>query len=536
MKTEEMIALAARQALFNAGNGVVDEPTNTPIDVKEAVEVEVKDPIIEKTIVKDPNLRVQEKTFAEEIEFDKINPKQPEAIAPEVAKPVDRTNWQDGVPVGNSRVVKKGLLFVFGFLALFFLWALLFPISSAVVSAGKMVSAGANKLIQHTTGGTVRKILVKDGEVVDQGQVLLVLDRSVSRAELTRLTARHNLLSALQTRLNSEQGENGFTNVITNTGLQLRGSQEDKVDQYEDIQANRILAEQQKEFNAGRKRLNAQLDAASALAESLKDQRMGLQASLAGAQKLLNYTEMELGKIRPLVRDGYLPKNRLWELDKKRLEQVTDIGRFEANIDSTRQRVNEAEAQIAQLTQADQEQRSEELTKVIGELAEIKDQIKAAKTAVESTELRAPVAGTITKMTANTVGGVVVPGSVVAEIVPKNSGLVTEFRVALEKVKAVKVGQKARVIITAFNRRTYDPIDAEVIYVSADQEVDQQTGDTYFLARARLKPNTEKNNGVAEIQAGMQTETYVLAEPRVFMSYLLQPIADSFNKAFRENN
>ena len=152
------------------------------------------------------------------------------------------------------------------------------------------------------------------------------------------------------------------------------------------------------------------------------------------------------------------------------------------------------------------------------------------------TELRAPQAGTIVNLAVHTMGGVVQPGAVIAEIVPTNSGLETEFRVALADIKAVKVGQKARVVVTAFNRRTYDPIEGHVTYVSADSAVDEQSGDTYFLARASLNAVPEKNTGLAEIQAGMATEVYALAEPRVFMSYALQPIFDSFSKAFREAN
>ncbi len=88
--------------------------------------------------------------------------------------------------------------------------------------------------------------------------------------------------------------------------------------------------------------------------------------------------------------------------------------------------------------------------------------------------------------------------------------------------------------MSTFNRRLYDPIDGVVSYVSADSLLDQQTGETYFLARAKLTPNPEKRTGVDEVSAGMATEIYVLAEPRVFASYVLQPLIDSFNRAFRE--
>ena len=545
MKTEEMIALAVRQATEETAREAEVLASSLPVEkvplaplVKPKVEQQT--PIQEDVVGKEP---VRE---ADASPVQTNSPEDTQANPQEMAQVVDHSNWKDGVPMGNRKIASKGLVFVFGFLGLFLVWALLFPISSAVVSAGKIVSLGANKLIQHPAGGVVKKILVFEGEYVEKGEVLFVLDPSVSQAELSRLTARRKLLGALQTRLNSEQGSGDFDgnsdtvaqdgNVLATAQLRLGNEKDLVVEKPIREEPNRILEEQRREYDAGRKRLSAQLDAASSLAESLKDQRSGLHARLAGAEKLLNYSEMEIQKIRPLVADGYVAKSRLWEIDKTRLEQVTSVGNLEAEVDAFTQRIAEAEAQISQLTQADQEQRSEELTKVMGELAEIKDQIKAAQTAVTSTELKAPATGTITKLTANTVGGVVVPGSVVAEIVPKDAGLVAEFRVALHKINAVKVGQKARVVITAFNRRTYDPIEGEVIYVSADSEIDTMTGETFFVARARLNADADKNNGLGEIQAGMQTEVFALSEPRVFMSYVLQPIFDSFNRAFRETN
>lgn len=456
-----------------------------------------------------------------------------------------RPNWQDGLPLGNRQVASKGLIFIFGFLALFFAWAFLFPISSAVVAMGKMVSAGANKLVQHPQGGLVQKIYARDGDLVTKGETLLLIDPSVSKAELTRLTARKRMLSALQTRLNSERGGKGFAGPVetstlglrgTPAGSGLRGSQAETAPQEQVAELNDVLEEQRREFDAGRKRLSAERDGAISQIEGLKDERSGLQARLAGEKSQLKSTRMELARMRPLAEEGYLPKARMWELERKGLEQVTNVTNLEASIDSTGQKIAEAESKLAQLEQADEESRSEELTKVSGELAEIRDQIEAARAAFDGSEIRAPVTGTLTKMVANTEGGVVRAGDTIAEIVPKDAGLITEFRVPIQSIASVKVGQKARVVVTAFNRRTYDPIEGEVTYVSADSELDEVTGEQFFTARALLNENPDKNNGLAEIQAGMTTEVYALVEPRVFMDYVLQPIRDSFSKAFREAN
>ena len=463
----------------------------------------------------------------------KTAPEDTEVAEATVSAPVSDSNWTELVPTDNSDIVKKGTVFVFGFLGLFFLWSVLFPISSAVVAEGKIVSSGQNKLVQHSAGGVVKDILVADGDVVEKGQVLLVLDASAGQAELTRLQARHSTLLALKSRYQSERVLTTQPKSESNSGLQLRGTQVD-AGVSPDAEESLVMIEQRRELDAGRKRLNAELDAALFQVESLKDQKSGSETRLAGARQLLLYTKMEIKKIKPLVRDGYLAKNRLWELDKRRLEQISAVGNLEAEVDSLDQRIKEGQANLSRLTQVDRENRSKELTNVISELAEISDQLTAAKMTVELTELRAPQSGTIVKLEAHTKGGVIERGAVIAEIVPSDAGLETEFRVALADIGSVKMGQKARVMVTALNSRTYDPIDGKVSYVSADSEVDQATGQPFFTARAKFTPDDAKNSGISKVQAGMATQVFALAEPRVFMSYVLQPIMDSFGKAFIE--
>ncbi|MEM1317820.1 MAG: HlyD family type I secretion periplasmic adaptor subunit [Pseudomonadota bacterium] len=452
-------------------------------------------------------------------------------IAPAASAAKAATDWREQVPTSNGSIVRKGLVFVFGFLGLFVIWAFAFPIASAVVASGKIVSSGQNKLIQHPTGGVVRSIAVQDGSRVSAGDVLLVLDDSTNRAELTRLTARYQRLMALKTRLEAENAGGTFSESLSN-GITLRGSQGAAESENETA----LFNEQRREFEAGRKRLNAELDAAFALAEAQKEQLVGLQTRMVASRELLAQTDLEISRLRPLANAGDIAKSRLWEVERRRLEQARDVGDLDSQIAATLQRIAEAEARVEQLAESDRETRSEELTGVLGELREISDQLEAARSAVELTELRAPVAGTVTQLVANTIGGVVPAGEPVAQIVPTGTALEAEFRVAPTDVNSVVLGQKARIVITAFNRRTYDPIDGKVSYVAADSQTDATSGETYFLARATLAADPQKDQGIGEIQPGMQTEVYALNTPRNFVTYAVQPVMDSFSKAFRQTD
>ena len=336
---------------------------------------------------------------------------------------------------------------------------------------------------------------------------------------------------ALKTRLEAETN-GGTVDQSLGDGLSLRGTQGPGSNGEEVA----LFNEQRREFEAGRKRLNAELDAAVALAEAQKEQLVGLQTRMAASRQLLGQTDLEISRLRPLANAGDIAKSRLWDVERRRLEQARDVGDLDSQIAATLQRIAEAEARVEQLAESDRETRSEELTGVLGELREISDQLNAARSAVELTELRAPVDGTVTQLLANTVGGVVPAGEALAQIVPKGSELEAEFRVAPKDVNSVTVGQKARIVITAFNRRTYDPIEGEVSYVSADSQTDAPTGETYFLARASLAKDPQKDQGIGEIPPGMQTEVFALKTPRNFVTYAVQPVVDSFSKAFRQTD
>ena len=439
-------------------------------------------------------------------------------------------SWHDQVPVAHGGIVRKGLLFVFGFLGIFFAWALLFPIDSAVVAEGKVVSDGQNKLVQHYQGGVITEIFVADGDQVTAGDPVARIDDSAARATVSQLMARRETLEARKARFDAEH--NGQSTLVA-----LRGGQEIVASDIENGQPASAVFDQQKlELDAGRKRLAAQVDAVEFQIETFKDQRSGLQARLLGGRKLLQMTQRELDKVRPLAAEGYIAKSRLWELEKTQLEQLTSVENTATEIDAMDQRIAESEARLAEVEQSDREKRSEQLTSVIGELAEIKDQIKASETALALTTLRAPVSGTVVNLKTHTKGGVIEASKPIAEIVPVDAELETEFRVPQQKAKHVYPGQDVRITVTTFNQRTYAPIEGKVSYMSADTLQDPQTGENYFLARAKMTPDATKKTGIDEVSPGMATQVFVLSEPRVFASYVMQPLIDSFNKAFRESN
>ena len=429
-----------------------------------------------------------------------------------------RTGWQARVPQDQGRIVRTGVVAVFGTLVLFMAWAAFAPLASAVIAPGRIVVAGQNKLVQHPQGGVVRRIHVDEGATVRAGDVIVTLDATGDQAELSRLAARRARLEAERERLETER-EGGLA------GLRLRGVEAAPA-------GDRLRDEQARVRDAASERRRAELDAAASRVEALRDRRLGVRGRIAATERLVDFTEEEIARMRPLVAEGYLAKSRLREMRKEKLERIEKLQDLRAQADAMGQEIVEAEAELARIEASSREERGGALTKIVGELAEIEDALVAAKVSLDGTQLRAPVDGVVKGLTAWTVGGVAPAGQAIAEIVPAGDALEAEFRVPPHEIESVGVGQNARVQVSAFDFRTVEPVPATVSHVAADSTRDEATGEVYFLARARLRAPSPL---AARLRAGMAGDVFVDGRRRVFLSYLTEPVTRSFARAFRQD-
>jgi len=449
------------------------------------------------------------------------------------------TTGSSAIETDDSAIVRKGLIFVFGFLGLFLAWATLFPISSAVIATGELVSSGQNKLIQHPSGGIVRAIETKDGERLEKGDVIAILDDADAQARLTRLEARHQRLAALKTRLLAEKSDSADNTgaAFTLSGANLRGFDSNTVHALSaNTGASVFLDEQRSELKFGRNRRQAERNAAAARLEALRARGTGLQDRLVNRTEAANRTRQRVAKVRPLANQGYVAKSKLWDLEAQLEEQNAAIDDLLSEIEVLRQQLAEGDADLRRMLAGNSEQVSKELTQTLGEMAEISDQIAAARNEVRLSVIRAPASGTLTDLQANTVGGVVPAGSAIAAIVPADARLIAEARILPKDVDSVHPGQDARIALSAFSERIVDPIPAKVAYVSADTIPDKATGETAFTVRVAFDRSALPADLAATLQSGMPVDVYIQNEPRVFLSYVLRPLLHSVSRSFREPN
>jgi HlyD family type I secretion membrane fusion protein len=441
-----------------------------------------------------------------------------------VAKPINlHGDWHAEIP----RDTRTPILYGFGLIALAFggfgAWGMTAPIAGAIVTSGAFVATGQNKTIQHLEGGVIREILVHDGEVVQPGQVLVLLDDTTPKAELRRLLLREARLQAAEARLVNEAHQK---DTVTFPASLLNSR---------DPEIVTILANQRETFEARRQNLNSDITAQQQSILALREHIEGTQVQLEAVRSQLSIIEDELTAKQGLLRQGLIRKPDVLALQRSKAGLQGEIGRLTGDIGDTKERIARAEEQIAGTRGAVVKAAVEQLQDVRGELYDVHERIQTARGVLDRIQIMAPVRGAIVKLRYHTAGGVVEPGRPIMDIVPLQDELVIEAHVRPQDIDHVKQGQTAMVRLTALSQRVTPMIGGEVTYVSADAVQDErgQVSDTY-LARVRLDPREAAKLGDFRPLPGMPAEVYIKTTDRTFFEYVFKPIRDSMTRAFRE--
>lgn len=447
--------------------------------------------------------------------------------------PTPEKTWQENVPSDTKGLSRFGYVFLLLTFGIFLVWANWAPISGAVATSGKVAVEGQNQLIQHPFGGVVKKIFAKEGDLLQKGDVLAVIEPENAIATLKELNARKDYLIASRSRLVSVKGGDLAEYLTLNEKIdlgQLRGvSSQIKV---EKTASSLISDEQNAVLAAGNTKYESELSALQNRLNSLQSQQTGIADQITQNDALAMTLADRYNKLSSLAASGDIAENQVWQTQTQKLEIASRISALNGEFNSLDGQIKESQDRLKTLSASRQQENSRELSDVLVELESIEERISAAKNAYSYSELTAPETGIVTNLSVNTVGGVVRAGVTIAEIVPQNENLLIETRITPEDIKSVSVGSVANVTITAFNARTVEPFEGTVSYVSADSQVDENTGAPYFLARIIFDKTMKKQS---DIKPGMYAQVFIGTEARTFMSYVLRPITDSFQKAFNES-
>jgi HlyD family secretion protein len=405
----------------------------------------------------------------------------------------------------------------------FFGWAYLAPLNSAAIASGVVMVDSHRKTVQHLEGGILKELLVREGDIVKAGQVLVRLDGTLADATFGQIRGQQLAALARVTRLRAEQ--------IDARGISFPA---ELTNEAGDPSVADIIKTEERLFFARWESYDGQSAVQRKRIAQFNEEIAALQSQAAASGDRLTYTEEQLNNVRGLVEKGFERRPRLLELQSQAAEHRGKRGEYLANIARARQAIAGAEQDILNL----QNQRRTDVTKELQDsqtlLADLTDRLRAATDIVQRKDVVAPQDGLITDLKFFTTGGVIAPGAPILDIVPLDDNLIVEAHVSPGDIDVVRVGLPAFVRLTAYKQHRVPPIAGTVIYVSADKLVDQRNGEPYFTARVRLSPQSLAELKRVELYPGMPAEVMMVTGERRAIDYFVAPITDSMRRAFRE--
>ena len=406
-------------------------------------------------------------------------------------------------------------------------WAATAPLNSAADAPGQVTIENYRKTVQHLEGGIIRRIWVKDGDWVKQGQPLLTLDDTQFRAQLEVLRGQLLITLAREARL-----------VALRDGLpEIRFPQE-LLRARTDSRGAEAMRVQTQTFHARRLALENETRLYQEQIGQLRAKVEGIQSQKVSRELLQKSYEGELADYRRLLADGYTEKQTVRELERKYADSVGQNGDLQSSLAAVALQISETELKSLQLNKELQREVVAELAEVQSQLFELREKIHALEETVDRSVVRAPDSGKIMGLTVHTLGGVIAPGHPILEIVPQNEKLLIEAKVSPIDIDRVKAGQTAEIRFSVFKAKALPRIEGRVLSLSADSLVAETPPHApYYLARLEVSPA-----GLAvlarldlELLPGMPAEALINTGRRTFFEYLSDPVRDSFSRAFIED-
>lgn len=403
-------------------------------------------------------------------------------------------------------------------------WAATARLDSAVIAVGNVTVESNRKTIQHLEGGIVSEILVSDGEIVEEGQVLMRLQPLQASASVETYASQLDAALAYEARLLAER--DGADVVTFPASLKSR---------LDNPNTKKLLADQVRQFEERRASLKAQEDILSARVDQLQQEIAGVAALRDSTKEQMENLQQELANVSDLAERGFYPKNRLNALKRNLAQLQGQYGQTIADISKNENAIAETKLQMIQARVKFQEEVSQQLREVRVQVSEFTERLRVASDVLQRNEIRAPLKGKIQSLRFHTIGGVVRQGEPIMDIVPVNDAFKIRARVSPLDVNYVLKGVEAEVRFPGFKSRNAPLILGFVRDISADSLTDEATGESYFLSEIEVKNSSLPPELVGKLTAGMPAEVMIATGERTVIDYLVGPLLDAIRHTMREH-
>ena len=402
-------------------------------------------------------------------------------------------------------------------------WAGTVTLSGALIASGQVVVDSNVKKVQHPTGGIVGELRVRDGDRVKQGDIVVRLDDTVTRANLAIVNKGLNELYARRARLESER--DGLDTVRFPDDLLARAEADPEVAS--------LVDGERKLFDLRSSARNGQKAQLKQRIEQLGEEIRGLKAQRESKEKEIKLIIREKEGVHDLWRQKLVPLTKLTQIERDETRLEGEAGQLIAQTAQVGGKIAETELQVIQIDRDLSSEVAKETREIDGKIGEFVERKVTAEDQLKRIEIRAPLDGTVFQSNVHTVGGVITAGDAMMMVVPEADSLTVEAKVNPQDIDQAREGQSSLLRFSAFNQQTTPEIYGKVTRISADATTDQRTGMTYYTVRISMPAEEVVKLGDVRIVPGMPVEAFIQTGDRTMISYLTKPLRDQVMRMFR---
>lgn len=403
-------------------------------------------------------------------------------------------------------------------------WAATARLAGAVVASGQLRVTAQQQVVQHPDGGIVAEIAAGEGDYVEGGQMLIMLDGDAKRSELNALEGQLFELLARRGRLLAEQADLD-TITFDPELLEMAGTEP---------QIAQLVAGQRRLFEARRTTLARQMSVLEERKGQFREQIEGVKAELSSLddQRALIEEELE-GQLR-LQAQGLARAERVLSLKREKSRLEGQAGQLRSRMAQLKGQISETEIEILRMKDQRIEEAVSRMREIGYRILDLREERIRLKQELDRLAIRAPRAGIVYDLKVHALKSVIRPAEPVLHIVPVDSGMVIEARVNPIDVDSVFLGQEASLRFSAFNSRTTPELFGSVVKKSPDAFTDEQTGQQFFRVEIEPRPGELEKLDGKELVAGMPVEAFIQTGDRTPLNYMIRPMSDYINRAWRE--
>lgn len=434
----------------------------------------------------------------------------------DVYKPAD---VDEAMPIEPAKAAQYLLYIICGLVVLTLVWASLAKLDRVTRGAGWVVTSNQLQELQYLEGGIVKEILVSAGDHVAAGEVLVKLDPTQMNVAFAQGQEGYNTIVAKIARLEAEAS----LQPLTFPDRFVAG-------------APRVAGNERQLYEARQAELNASLEIEEKKLSQRKKALDDARIALTTAEEAYTLAAEEHRIMQRLVSKGIEPQVELLRARQRDAQAKGEMQRAEIAVSRIELEIGEAEGEIERIRKTFSASAADELNKAKAELEELKGELPALQDKVARTDVRAPVPGVVNRVLVSTIGGVVSPGETIVELVPSEDSLLVEARIKPADIGFLKIGQEARVSITAYDSSLYGSLDGTIENISPDAIEDEKTGERFYNITVRTAADAlaSKRAGDLKILPGMAAEVAILNGKRTVLAYVIKPMSQLGDKALKD--